>query len=406
MEDAIKNLEKVSTLLAIKSRVHTLEFLNEPYLKKKLEISRKSYDCIYLSKTINDYMVSTYNNQLRTISWISFFDDLEICFDDKKQLSLLNLENFHLKLDSDINIYFNELNKISNESLMHSSIDFILSKTKSEILKCLSNDKLNRTKTYNNIKYGGTEPHQFLKLPNIVKLDPIYEPKISVLNKPQVKFSQDSYEINVEFFWNLGIREILAAEICALSIFEYDGFPVDFYYDFLKQMWDESRHANYYLNKSISMFPKVIERGINKELIETIENYNLKGKLPIPKEKNFIETFIDATIEERIVLLNIRTEAPAVARLKDKINSKFCEENLDIKQSFSMDRNDEISHGSIGYKWFKFLYPKKEDRALKLEEVDSMRGLLLFISLSEYSEKNYIETINDVINENESLYQN
>ena len=41
-------------------------------------------------------------------------------------------------------------------------------------------------------------------------------------------------------FWSVAHSEMLAAELCALSIIEYDHLPLKFYLDLAKQSWDEA----------------------------------------------------------------------------------------------------------------------------------------------------------------------
>uniref|UniRef100_UPI0039C6ACE9 hypothetical protein n=1 Tax=Umezakia ovalisporum TaxID=75695 RepID=UPI0039C6ACE9 len=149
----------------------------------------------------------------------------------------------------------------------------------------------------------------------------------------------------------------------------------------------------YYLEKSIAYFPEVIKRDKDQSLIKIIKEYEQSKTLPVPKELNFINSFYDTNLEERLVLLNIRTEAPAVARLKAKIASPFCRNYPEIAESFFLDKIDETSHGSIGYKWLKFLYPETEKRKKIIEEIDLSRGLFLKIALAENNHIDFFELL-------------
>lgn len=401
MENELKKIEKLSFLFLTKARLHTLELLANVTISDKYIASSKAYSCIYINRVLNDFIFESFNQKPQKGSWISFHSDLENCFTSETKVNIKGIETFHKNLSSDIIIYFNELQKSGSKNLMYDSLRFITEFLENHIFKICDITNTTHTLQYQNIIFGKEKPIKFLRTPKIIQLDPIFEPKLSVREKPQIQFSESSFENNVEFFWNLATREIFASELCALSIFEYDGLPPDFYFDLIKQMWDESRHSKFYLEKSISFFPDVINSSKDKNLLNIINNYNETGKLPIPKEKNFIDSFYDCNLDERLVFLNIRTEAPAVARLKTKMESEYCSFQTDIKESFLLDRIDEISHSSIGYKWFKFLYPNGDERKTRLEEIDKTRGLILYIALAENSNTDYFFSLKEEMSDND-----
>lgn len=393
MDDAVKSIAHILYLLTLKSRLHALYVLGATSFATKLKHAELAFNAIFLASTVEGYLKRTYNFSSRTLTWEGQYDAISDCFEDERTLNTEQLETFISEVESDLKLTMASLESIRSGNLMFASVHFISRIIRQEIdhFSVLSNDVI-----HSNTFWGTENPSKTLKTPQIIRLDGRFEATESVLEKDQVRFSQHSFEENVEFFWNLGIREILAAEIAAMSIFEYDNLPIDFYHDMIKQMYDEARHANFYIQKSIDLFPIAKKRSTDERLLRIISEFEQGGKLPVPKEKNFVEAFLNANLTERLVLLNIRTEAPAVARLKEKMNSPFCSEFPDIKESFSVDRNDEISHGSIGYKWLRFLYPDSEARKQVLQDVDSYRGLLLSTSIDANSEKEFLELLGEL----------
>ncbi|PHR27989.1 MAG: hypothetical protein COA38_12650 [Fluviicola sp.] len=390
MDEAVKSITHVLYLLTLKSRFHALSLLGATSFPSKLADAKLAFDAIFLASILEDYLKRTYHFSARTLTWKGQLDTVADCFIDEKTINQSKLDQFINSIESDLSMHLQTLKDIHPNHLMYASVHFIAKMIDQQIgsYKPIGNDLI-----FPDVYWGSDEPKKTLKTPDIIRLDDQFEATTSVLEKDQVKFSKVSFEENVEFFWNLGIREILAAEICAMSIFEYDNLPLDFYHDMVKQMYDESRHANFYIKKSVEFFPIAKKRSSDERLLAIISNFEQGGKLPVPKEKNFIEAFLNASLTERLILLNIRTEAPAVARLKDKMDSPFCDEFPDIKESFSIDRNDEISHGSIGYKWLRHLYPELETRKKILQDVDSYRGLLLATSIDANSEDEFLELL-------------
>ena len=103
----------------------------------------------------------------------------------------------------------------------------------------------------------------------------------------------------------------------------------------------------------------------------------------------------NATLQERMILLNIRTEAPAVRYLTKRMESIFFKDYPDIRESFQYDKNDEIRHGYVGAKWLKYLYPDIQERKNALANADSLRGFLMATALSMYSDKGYVAFLFD-----------
>jgi hypothetical protein len=46
--------------------------------------------------------------------------------------------------------------------------------------------------------------------------------------------------------------------------------------------------------------------------------------LPIPRELNLYETILNCSLEERLILFQIQTEAPGASRKKENLRSELC----------------------------------------------------------------------------------
>jgi uncharacterized ferritin-like protein (DUF455 family) len=176
--------------------------------------------------------------------------------------------------------------------------------------------------------------------------------------------------------------------LCALSAVEYDGLPNQFYWDMGKQAWDEARHAMFFLHSSLSLIGEI--SSIGSELSDSapwlvLDHFRATGRgLPIPFEGNLYESMLNADLVERLVLMNIRTEAPAVGRKLQRIRSSFCQTHGPIAEGYEFDRFDETSHAAIGKRWLEFLLPDENERKGRMEEADLLRNVYLLTSFSHH----------------------
>src|SRR5205085_6798080 len=125
----------------------------------------------------------------------------------------------------------------------------------------------------------------------------------------------ESIEENIPYFWIMAARETLASQMCALSAVEYDGLPLAFYSDMAKQCWDEARHSLSFvlLAQKLTELKQIgPERGGGQSEHEGF---------PIPKEGNFYEAMLNADLAQRLVLMNQRTEAPAIPSITKRLGS-------------------------------------------------------------------------------------
>lgn len=238
-------------------------------------------------------------------------------------------------------------------------------------------------------------PRKMLEGPKQQALDRRYRRDISALDY-QASFIDDPHLI-IRYFWCLSSRECVAADLAALNIAEYDMMPLEFYWDSAKQAYDEARHAQSYFDLSISLYPRVAQslpkdseiRGIMDEFLE------LGTGLPIPAEGNHYPAICDASLVERLVLMNIMTETPAVGRKRDHLRSHLAAKYSDIGMVIEVDLYDEMFHAVLGKKWLEYMYPDKPTRDAALLDAMLLRGFLLSLSVAEGGKRDPIEFLRE-----------
>jgi hypothetical protein len=245
------------------------------------------------------------------------------------------------------------------------------------------------------IPQRGGAPSKVLNGPWSVATDPIFDKSYSLLEFDAPTFG-DSAKQTAPYFWTLANREALASQLCALSAIEYDHLPLHFYWDMAKQAWDEARHANYFLQASVSLIAELQREAGTDSRIPwmSLDQFSLTGRgLPIPREGNLYESMLNADLVERLILMNYRTEAPAVARKDTRINSPFCRIHRDVADAYEIDKLDETSHALIGKRWLEYLVPQEAERAARIEETDLLRNVLLLTSFCHHGSKSMTDLL-------------
>lgn len=148
-------------------------------------------------------------------------------------------------------------------------------------------------------------------------------------------------------------RESLATECSALSMYEYDGLPWSFYIDMARQCEDEARHS----------------------LISAERFRELGGKLgdfPLSHFGNFYQMFWEMDLTERLVAMNLDTEAMGQVYLGELGNRVRKVGDKSTSQLFEYLGFDEKRHARFGGKWLAYLYSNPESRK---EAIESCRAL-------------------------------
>jgi hypothetical protein len=222
-----------------------------------------------------------------------------------------------------------------------------------------------------------------LQGPKSVDIDPVFARDYSLLEKTTPPFD-GTLPNSVQYFWALALREAAASNWCALSGFEYDGLPIEFYRDMAKQAWDEARHAVLFLDVALKLFPTLqTELPSHDPLQKVIQLYYTTGTgLPVPLEGSLYEALWNAELPERLILLQIDTEGKAVATSKGRQQLQLSQEIPFLMEALRVDQRDEISHASYGHKWLRFLIRDSFERAKVIETTRLLRGVLLLTCFS------------------------
>lgn len=394
-KEVIYQITKLNSYVFTLGRISFVEQLIRDSIKSKLLCAQNGHILLNEAINIENILIKFLNQKKGNYKWDPATYKYIVESLEKSNMDLL------LKLKSDYEekcaciIYFLEQN-FGNDLLV---IQFMgcLNRLSEIFVSKIEKGEILKTSPLN-VK-GSKNVQRVLIGPSKIKIDKSFEPSYNILENPTPEFGNTLEEI-VPYFWSLSLREILASELCSLSIIEYDNLPLQFYWDFSKQSWDEARHSEVYLNLSISFFDNLSQTLESKnKLYLIIESYNLTGKgLPVPKEKNMYEAILNSELEERLILMNILTEAPAIGRLIKKMKRSICNQYPEIKRTFEFDKIDETFHARIGNYWLKYLIPDPTIRRQKIEDTKMLRGILLLISISEYSDINLIEMAAELIN--------
>ena len=214
--------------------------------------------------------------------------------------------------------------------------------------------------------------------PSTSRLDPIFSAEYS-LQEFVAPLRADRIEIIVPYFWTLSMREAMVCNSCLLSAVEYDGLPLQFYMDMARQAADEARHAVMYLDLAIELMPSYLEcpRRDAQTVVRIREFLVGNGQLPVPKEGNLFPCMWHASLEERLIIMQITTEGPAVASTRQAINSSLAQRFPNVKRAFEVDYFDEIAHARIGTRWLRYLCPDVTERKAAIDDAKLLRGILL-----------------------------
>jgi hypothetical protein len=385
----IEKLTEIQFLLFSIARLHTINTFGVRSFEAKLQHSSKAYTSIYKANLVATCLQYTYNQKSKKCAWDAESVDIE---------RLIGLDGVSIELsETYIRTYQEQLVHVIGTLRTAETENKLMYLPGLFILDQLAIDDGSIPTVGHGIQVRMVREAAIIKTANGPKhelLDEIYEPTYSAQDRKPLTFG-DNIDHNVEYFWILATQELLAADLCSLSVIEYDNLPFDFYYDFITQSWDETRHACHYLQLTKKLLPEIYTKTNNSRLKGIIERYFETGTLPIRKEKNFYEAMQNATLQERMILLNIRTEAPAVRYLTKRMESFFFKDYPDIRESFQFDKNDEIRHGRVGAKWLKYLYPDIQERNNALANADSLRGFLMATALSMYSDKEFVAFLSD-----------
>ncbi len=386
-------LSALNSYVLLLGRLYFLRLLLEESLQQKLINSQKGFSFIDCSLKLESLLTKSFNQKKRTFKWDDKIKNIieDIC--KNNNIEILN------SLESQLEIKSNSI------------VQFLISKSENDFLLIPLNGILNdlrmllENRPFENYvstdidTLGSKNVERVIFGPPEIKLDKVFDPTYENLEYTLPENANTLEEI-VPSCWSVAQGELRACELCALSIIEYDNLPLQFYWDFSKQSWDEARHSIIYLNLSLSFFEvlmKILDNSSPLYLI--IKSFQeKKSGLPLPKDRNTYDAILNAELEERIILLNILTEAPAVGKLTQKIKKEICYHYPQIKRVLEFDKVDEMFHARIGNYWLKYLIPNLNKRKQKIEDAKLLKGFLLLTSIREYSNRKIEELAGEFIN--------
>lgn len=373
-------------------RLCFLDLLLKDTIIQKLDCSRKGLLYIDSSIKLENLLTKSLGQKKKFIKW-----DEHVRTTTEEIIETGNIDLCsHLLSQLESKAYF------TIDDLIHKTGNDVLLSPVTEVLNDLKDIFKNKPVKEGNIEKidirGSSIVERVFFGPSKIKEDKIFDTSYDGVGYTLPENGNTLEEI-VPSCWSVAQGELRACELCALSVLEYDNLPLQFYWDFSKQSWDEARHALIYLNLSLSFFDTIISvLNESNPLYKIIKSFkeNKKG-LPLPKDRNTWDAILNADLEERIILLNILTEGPAVARLTQKIKKDICTHYPEIKRVLEYDKADEMFHARIGNQWLKYLIPNLAKRKQKIEDAKLMKGFLLLTSIVEYSNGNIDELARELV---------
>lgn len=153
-------------------------------------------------------------------------------------------------------------------------------------------------------------------------------------------------------------RESVASEICAMNMFEYDAMPWRFYVDMCEQTADEAHHSQLCLQR-------LAELG------------GAPGDYLLPYLGNYYEMFWEMDLEERLVAMNLDTEAEGRDYLQDaayRLRRIGDTRSAALMEQLSMD---ERRHARFGAIWLGYLNPNQPARRSRVQSCRAMTAISL-----------------------------
>lgn len=378
-------------------RLLALQSLTKKQLEEKNAIITEATQYIFMAHQIAQFLKQSYAIKVHAISWH---------------------ENTHpvnnLILDSDGKTHDTNLQQLIKSLLAasNSTLDAMISKTERIIhlmpifyflMQLKKNIPYQRHSTLSIDEILGTAitistNKKTLNGPPHIEADSIFLPTQNILEK-DITSHTDSISEAAPYYWGLAARESVIADLCCLSIIEYDGFSINFYSDIIKQAWDKIRHAMYFLNIAVNLISELKQQLSPNDILSTyLTQFEETGQgLPIPLEKNLYEAMWNVTIEERLILLNHDTETSEIGHIKEKIFSPCASNHPQMRDGLEVVIHEEITHSRSSKKWLKYLLPNIKDRHDAINKALSLKNILLLPSRTHYQEEPLNKLIIDTL---------
>jgi len=386
-------LESIATGLTTLSRLHALKLLGAADSLGKLNEARAASVSIDGAAQVEEFLGRYFQRQLRKIAWPDAWHPNQRGFVADCKVTTRRLTIAAATLANEVANEVAGLRAVVSEDLCGSAVEPLLAQL-ATILPPASSTVRRDTRTLTGADEG--PPRRSAIGPTHVKTDPVFRPSFSLMDRAIPHWTLAS-NVAVPHFWTVCIKETLGAELCALSMVEYDGLPLAFYRDMAKQAWDEMRHALLYLRAAIKLIPELRASLVTDEpLAIELANFERTGRgLPIPIERNLYEAIWNSTLAERLVLFQVDTEVPGSARKKKKQATRELDDHPDLARAIEYDLMDEQDHKRVGRTWLKYLIPDPADRRESIGATRLIRGILMLTAFAHHGRRDLGDLIAD-----------
>lgn len=382
-------------------RLYALKSLGNKQISDKLIATAQCQRSIDAATRIALFMQRSYAKREPLIYWPSnLLPSVNGIFIDMNIINMSLLEEVIRDLSSTLSMAVHRLHNTIYSTVALQPITVLLSEVAAWLVfeKKIAIDLAEFLGEKNATHHGTTKA---LCGPMHVSLDNAFTPSYSILKQNVPRYGNTVREA-APYYWALAARECLAADMCSLSLIEYDGLPVDFYTDMAKQAYDEIRHAAIFLEITKTLLPEFkTTLSPEEELYTIVTRFEKYGSgLPIPLERNLYEAMWNTTLEERFILMHYDTESPGIKQHRQNLESSYSRKYPSIANQIEIVMREEITHARMGDRWLKYLLPNPVDRANAIKHARLLRGILILTSSAHYCNEPLPDIIGNMIKNN------
>lgn len=377
-DNLISRLRQLQTGLLTLGRFTALDALATAKIDGKLHLARQVYTLVDSAHQLSDFLLRFYQVKSEAVQWPTAHRPLLL---DDGTVDRVRLDRDVRSLSSWAARTIKAIEADSTQDVLLSPVQLMLRPLQAAVPQSAATGDACNLNPQNAL----SKPVRAFFAPQTSPIDPVFKSTYSLTERPEPSFSDDLKEL-VPYFWTLAMSEAITSDLCFLNSVEYDGLPIAFHRDMAKQAWDEIRHARFYLSCSIDLFPEVeSDLAGDSDLAVAIRTFKSTGTgLSVPVERHLSEALWNASLAERLILIQYRTEAPTVQRLTKKLRSNVCSRYPHIAHGLEIDRYDEKSHAQIGLNWLKHLIPDPSERKAAIHAADGVRPVLLLTAFARH----------------------
>ena len=116
--------------------------------------------------------------------------------------------------------------------------------------------------------------------------------------------------------------------------------------------------------------------------------------MPLPVDGDFYPAFLEASLFERLVIMNLDSELASLRGRRLEISRM--DQSTAVMSQLLQDFADELTHARIGVRWIRHLVPDAIDRRKRIAVARQNGALVLAIAISENDCTSFEQTLGTV----------